>query len=194
LWTLTAVAIVVAGVLFYFVSGPLASAFDLLMPSSMPRHDEVTEPPPPPEPAEPEAPPPSIWTPAEIEAGVAAVGESLGALLEAGSTELPTYEDLGSADEVKAQRAVARWARWGLVWHNRSGAERAKLPPRDQCRLQEDLEAACIELHDILDQIEAAAAAETYKAAGARLEAVTERFDLYLNPPPEPQSEDGDAG
>lgn len=194
LWTLTAVVILVSGVLFYFVSEPLASAFDLLMPSSMLNRDaDTAEPPPPPpaEPTEPEAPPPRIWTPAEIEAGLAAVGESLGALLEAGSTELPTFEDLGSSDEVKSQRADARWARWGVVWHNRLDAERAKLPPREQCLPKAGLQEACTEVHDILDQAGAIAAAQTYDDAGTRLKAAAERFDLYLHPPPEPEAEDG---
>lgn len=195
LWTLTAVVIGVAGILFFFVSEPLASAFDLLLPSSV--HQQAAEPVEPPpvvqeEPEEPPPPPPKIWTPAEIEAGMAELGETLPALVEAGRSELPTYEDLGADDEANAQRAAARWGRWGVVWHNRVDAERTKMPPREQCLPHEDLRFPCTEVHEILDAIESVSQATTYETAETRLDEATERLDLYLNPPPPPDDEEDD--
>ena len=187
--------ILVAGFLFYFVSEPLASAFDLFLPKSF---LEVEAEPPPAVPEEPEEPPPptaplpKIWTPAEIESGLTELATSLPSLAEAGDTELPTYEDLGSADEAMSQRATARWSRWGVVWHNRIDVERAKMPPREQCSRDPMLQASCVEVHDILDQLEVVSRATTYDDAEARLEAATDRLDLYLHPPPPPEDELGD--
>lgn len=193
LWTLTAVMIVVAGILFYFVSEPLASAFDLLLPSTLTEGEVEPEEPAPvveTEPEEPPPPPPKIWTPAEIEAGMTELATTLPALIDAARSELPTYEDLASAEDANAQRATARWGRWGNVWHNRVDAESAKMPPRAQCSPHDELRDGCVEAHAILDDLEAVKDATEYDDAVARVDAVAERLDLYLNPPPPEEPED----
>lgn len=205
LWTLTVVVILVSGLLFFFISQPLAEAFDALMPAPPepePRV-EVAPPPPPAEPAEPPPPPPRIWTAEEIEAGMDELAQTLGPLIEAGLSELPTYSELGAIpatdaggepaiDEAGAQRAAARWTSWGVIWRNRVDAERSKLPPQTQCVGHEGLQAGCTELHDLLEDVEAVADAETYDDATSRMEAASARLDLYLEPPPLAESEDGD--
>lgn len=197
LWTLTAVLIAVAGILFFFVSEPLASAFDLLLPSSLIDEGEAEPEVPMPvvetEPEEPPPPPPKIWTPAEIDAGMAELATTLPALIDAARSEMPTYEDLASTDDANAQRATARWGRWGNVWHNRVDAERAKLPPRGQCRPHDDLRDGCVELHSILDDLEAIKDATEYGDAELRVDAVAARLDLYLNPPPPPEEPKDDS-
>ncbi|MDA8016231.1 MAG: hypothetical protein MPN21_02185 [Thermoanaerobaculia bacterium] len=192
LWTLTAAVVLVAGILFYFVSEPLAAAFDLLLPAPpVVEQPEIAapEPAPAPEPTEPPPPPPRVWTQTEIEAGMAELGETLAQLIEAGRSELPTYEDLGTDDAVKAQRATARWSRWGVVWHNRVEVERSKMPPREQCRIHEDVQDSCTEIHGIMDDLEAVSDALTYDGARTHLDTVEDRLDLYLEPPPPEEEE-----
>ncbi|MEM1201902.1 MAG: hypothetical protein AAGN66_01585 [Acidobacteriota bacterium] len=150
----------------------------------------AAEPPPAPKVAEPEAP---AWTLLDVEAAVKQVGGDLEILVADGRSEVPEFRDMDSGKGTRAEVMRNRWTSWGTIWRNRVGVARGQMPPMDDCAIHAAMEPACATLFGILDSLEEVPAAETTEGASEQLDAVAERVELFLRPPPEPEEEEGEG-